>query len=241
MVIALPSVCFGQKDAEQQGGDSSSIAPGPEVHPPVVLEQPMAEFPDEAGHRKVQGMCLVKLIVDAEGMPQDVHIERCSDPVFAENSVAAARKYRFSPALKEGKPVPVVVTVLVNFKLNGGSKKGRQKVDLSFAPPDNFQPGPDANGVYPFSSRLEPPDVTKLSSKDFEKTGSNLKIGSACRLEMTIDAQGEPVNQKILHCDVKEMESAAGEIVHDAKYRPARLNGKAVPVRVVVRVTYYGE
>ena len=238
MALAMPWVCVGQKDAQQSGGDSTAVTPEAEIHPPVVIEQGMAVFPEEAGRLKVQGSCEVKLVVDAQGMPQDARIEHCSEPVFAENSLAAVKKYRFKPAQKAGEPVPVIITILVNFKLKGG---GRQKVEFSFAPPDDFKPGPDADGAYPFSTQLEPPDVTKLPSQNFAKSGGNLGVGSACRLEMTLDAQGKPANPNILHCDVKEMEPAAVEIVKKAKYRPARLHGKAVPVRLVVQVTYYGE
>jgi protein TonB len=38
-------------------------------------------------------------------------------PLLDDAAVAAVRQWRFTPALLNGEPVPVVMTVTVNFKL----------------------------------------------------------------------------------------------------------------------------
>jgi len=91
---------------------------GGRVSAPVPLFQPEAEFSDEARRAKYQGVCLVALIVDAQGNPQSIHVVRTLGMGLDEKAMEAVRKYKFKPAMKDGKtPVPVPITIEVNFRL----------------------------------------------------------------------------------------------------------------------------
>jgi protein TonB len=91
---------------------------GGRVSGPVALFQPEAEFSDEARRAKYQGVCLVGLIVDAQGNPQNVHIIRALGMGLDEKALEAVRKYKFRPAMLDGRtPVPVPVNIEVNFRL----------------------------------------------------------------------------------------------------------------------------
>ncbi|MGH9607076.1 MAG: energy transducer TonB [Terracidiphilus sp.] len=88
------------------------------VSAPVPLNSVEAEFSDEARRAKYQGVCLIEMIVDAHGMPQDPHVIRALGMGLDQKALEAVRKYRFKPAMKDGKiPVPVMITVEVNFRL----------------------------------------------------------------------------------------------------------------------------
>lgn len=91
---------------------------GGAVTAPAPINFPAAEFSDEARRAGYQGICLITLVVDAQGMPQDVHVTRALGMGLDEKAMESVRKYRFKPAMKDGKtPVPAVVTVEVNFRL----------------------------------------------------------------------------------------------------------------------------
>jgi TonB family protein len=88
------------------------------VSPPVALFMPVAIYSEQARRKKVTGICLVSLIVDAHGMPQNAHLVRSLGYGLDENALAAAQRYRFKPALKGGfEPVPVTIAIEVNFRL----------------------------------------------------------------------------------------------------------------------------
>lgn len=88
------------------------------VSAPVPLNQVEAEFSDEARRAKYQGVCLISLIVDAQGNPQNPRVVRTLGMGLDEKALEAVRKYKFKPAMKDGKtPVPVMITVEVNFRL----------------------------------------------------------------------------------------------------------------------------
>jgi periplasmic protein TonB len=100
------------------GSDPGVYVPGRGgVTAPAPIVAPEAEFSDEARRAKYQGICLVALIVDAHGLPQNVHVVRRLGMGLDEKALEAIRKYRFKPATKDGKPVAVGITVEVDFRL----------------------------------------------------------------------------------------------------------------------------
>ncbi|MGA2673551.1 MAG: energy transducer TonB [Terracidiphilus sp.] len=91
---------------------------GGAVSAPVPLNSVEAEFSDEARRAKYQGICLISLIVDAQGNPINPRVVRALGMGLDEKALEAVRKYKFRPAMKDGKtPVPVTITVEVNFRL----------------------------------------------------------------------------------------------------------------------------
>ena len=107
---------WGPGSGGNAGGGLFRIGGG--VSAPVPIVSPEAEFSDEARRAKYQGVCLVSLIVDAQGNPQNPRVIRALGMGLDEKALEAVRKYKFRPALKDGKtPVPVMITIEVNFRL----------------------------------------------------------------------------------------------------------------------------
>jgi TonB family protein len=84
---------------------------------PVPVSTPEAEFSDEARRAKYQGAVMVTMVVDARGVPQSPRVVQSLGMGLDEKALEAVRRYRFKPAMKDGKPVPVIITVEVNFRL----------------------------------------------------------------------------------------------------------------------------
>jgi TonB family protein len=87
------------------------------VTAPVALNNVEAEFSDEARRAKYQGVCIISLIVDAQGNPQNPRVVRALGMGLDEKALEAVRKYKFRPAMKGNTPVPVMISVEVNFRL----------------------------------------------------------------------------------------------------------------------------
>jgi TonB family protein len=90
---------------------------GGSVTAPVPLTTPEAKYTPDARKAKINGICLVSLIVDRHGLPQNIRIVKTLDPGLDQNAVDAIAKYRFKPAMKNGEPVMVPITIEVNFKI----------------------------------------------------------------------------------------------------------------------------
>lgn len=107
---------YGPGYGGNAGGGVYRVGGG--ISAPVALVTPEAEFSDEARRAKYQGVVLISLIVDAQGNPQNPRVVRPLGMGLDEKALEAVRKYKFKPALKDGHiPVPVMITVEVNFRL----------------------------------------------------------------------------------------------------------------------------
>jgi TonB family protein len=101
---------------------------GGSVLPPDLQSAPKPTYTDEARKHKLSGTVILGLIIDADGMPHDVHVTRSlSENVkpkdkhaalsLDDEAVKVVEQYRFKPATKNGRPVPVRVSIKVDFRL----------------------------------------------------------------------------------------------------------------------------
>ncbi len=63
----------------------------------------------------ITGICKVSLIVDANGLPENVHILKSLDPGLDRSALEAVNLYRFFPAIEDEHPVPAAIVVDVSF------------------------------------------------------------------------------------------------------------------------------
>jgi periplasmic protein TonB len=98
-------------------GPEGIYTPGGDVSAPIPILTPEAEFSDEARRAKYQGVCMISVIIDAHGNPQNPRILHSLGMGLDEKALEAVRKYRFKPAMRQGRPVPVRIAVAVDFRL----------------------------------------------------------------------------------------------------------------------------
>jgi protein TonB len=87
------------------------------VSDPTLIYSIEPEFSDEARKARYQGVVLVGLTVGADGLPKNAHILHALGMGLDEKAIEAVKQYRFKPAMKDGKPVPVTIAVEVNFHI----------------------------------------------------------------------------------------------------------------------------
>jgi bla regulator protein BlaR1 len=89
---------------------------GGDVAPPKLIYAPDPEFTDKARKAKYQGVCILSVVVDAQGKPQKIQVVRHLGMGLTEKAIAAVQQYKFTPALLHGQPVAVEVQIEVNFR-----------------------------------------------------------------------------------------------------------------------------
>jgi TonB family protein len=75
------------------------------------------DFAQAAG---VAGMSLYHTVIGPDGKPGEIAVARPIGFGLDENAVAAIRKAKFSPAMKNGQPVPVMLDLVVQFRIFSG-------------------------------------------------------------------------------------------------------------------------
>lgn len=97
------------------GGGAYRIGGG--VSPPSVLSKVEPEYSEEARKAKWQGTVVLQLIVDEKGRPQNLKVTRSLGLGLDQKAIEAVEKWTFKPGMKDGKAVPVIATIEVNFRL----------------------------------------------------------------------------------------------------------------------------
>ena len=90
---------------------------GGDVSAPKLVYAPDPEFTEKARKAKYQGVCVIKTIVDTEGKPQRIQVVRHLGMGLDNKAIEAVRQYKFTPAMRDGKPVDVEVHIEVNFRI----------------------------------------------------------------------------------------------------------------------------
>ena len=73
-------------------------------------------YPPEAQGAKVSGLVIIEARIGEDGSVEDARVLR-SVPMLDQAAIDAVMQWRFRPTLLNGKPVPVIMTVTVNFTL----------------------------------------------------------------------------------------------------------------------------
>jgi periplasmic protein TonB len=90
---------------------------GGSISPPRVRYDPDPEYTAAARMARYQGTTILWIVVDSNGQPKDVRIERALGMGLDDEAVKSVEKWRFDPAMKEGSPVAVQINVEINFRL----------------------------------------------------------------------------------------------------------------------------
>jgi periplasmic protein TonB len=84
---------------------------------PRAIYDPDPEYSEEARHNKYQGSVVLWLVVDAQGQPRDIRLQRSLGMGLDEKAMAAVSQWRFQPATLDGKAVATQINVEVTFRL----------------------------------------------------------------------------------------------------------------------------
>ena len=89
---------------------------GGDVKPPTKTRDVKPVYPDIARQARVQGIVILEAIIDPAGNVTNVRVLR-SIPLLDRSAIQAVKQWKYQPTRLNGVPVPIVMTVTVNFAL----------------------------------------------------------------------------------------------------------------------------
>lgn len=84
---------------------------------PSCTYMPNPPYSEDARKLKLSGSATVEGVIDSQGRLENIRIVRGMPGGLNETTIATMRTWRCHPALKDGKPVPVLVQFSVDFRL----------------------------------------------------------------------------------------------------------------------------
>jgi TonB family protein len=106
---------YGPGEGGGVGGGVFRVGGG--VSAPVVLYKVEPEYSEEARKAKYAGTVVLELVVDVAGKAQNIKVTRSLGLGLDENAIQAVNQWKFRPGYRNGRPVPVIATIEVYFRL----------------------------------------------------------------------------------------------------------------------------
>jgi TonB family protein len=205
--LVVPVVCLPPPTAD----DGDFVGP-------KLVERTPPRFPYAMRRYAMEGMVTVEFDVDSNGKVVNPFVQSSNSPAFEEPALEAVRKWRFEPALRNGKPTQARMRVPVVFQFNGPATSGAFAItargDQAKLPPElQFDTPPKIRNVlipvYPYVQRRDG------------------KSGKAT-VTMLIGRDGKVKEVQVNSADQPEFGAALTAAVEGFVFDPALKNGKPV-------------
>jgi protein TonB len=94
-----------------------AVRVGGQIKEPKKLKTVNPVYPDIAKQARVQGVVILECTISPQGKVTDVKVLR-GIPLLDAAAIDAVKQWVYTPTLLNGVPVPVIMTVTVNFRLS---------------------------------------------------------------------------------------------------------------------------
>jgi TonB family protein len=176
---------------------------------PVALMQcGKPGYTEEARLAHLAGTVTMSLTVDDDGIPKEVHVLRPLGLGLDEAAVACMRQARYSPAQKDGKPVPLNINVSLAFEEHWDS---------------DWHLGA---AVFHTPDGATRPVVIKTS---FPGAAGDHRNAAVC-VRLTVGQDGAPRNLQVVSAQDARLDKEAITLVRDWRFRPGMQKGQPVDV-----------
>jgi TonB family protein len=101
-------------------GDDTAKKAGPDKYP-VPTYRPEPKYTEEGRSAHIQGIVMLQLVVDEQGMPTQISVLSPLGYGLDEAAIEAVTHWRFQPGTKDGKPVKVQARVETTFRFRNES------------------------------------------------------------------------------------------------------------------------
>jgi TonB family protein len=234
---------------------------GGQVGEPKKIKHVAPVYPEDAIAAGVQGIVIVEAVIDPEGVVSEAKAIR---PValLTDAALDAVYQWRFLPTQLNGVPVPVIMTVTVNFRLD---EDGRPlppppppAPPAPPAPPTGDVPPPPPAPPAPPTPMLAPPPPPTWNPGDpplrigglikepkkikhvapvYPAEAQESRVQGIVIIEARIDQDGRVSDARIIR-PVALLDQAALDAVMQWEFLPTLLDGQPVPVIMTVTVNF---
>ena len=117
--LVQPAFLLCQNDAAKDSAETEKVYhPGDEgVTAPRAIYQVDPTYDDASRKVKLNGFVVLTIIVAPDGSTKNIRITKSLSPSLDQRSIEAVSRWKFKPATKDGKPVPVEIRVQTTFKI----------------------------------------------------------------------------------------------------------------------------
>jgi TonB family protein len=115
-LIACLLICSGVGRASSNNVCKGNASDSPEcITPPIPTHYPEPKYPDNEINTGHDGDVILHVVIGTDGVAHDISVARSLSPDFDAAAIAAVQTWTFTPAKRNGKPMPVLIAIKVVF------------------------------------------------------------------------------------------------------------------------------
>jgi TonB family protein len=231
LAVATPAL------AQQQ----QPIRIGGSVQAPQRTKYVAPVYPEGAVEAHVSGIVIAEALVGKDGLVSNVRILK-SIPMLDQAAIDAVQQWEYQPTLLNGQPVPVMLTVTVNFAAGDESPSttpAPQPTGGVASSPSRRVSPTTWNGkvLTKIGGNVQAPERVAYVAPVYPKLALDANVTGIVIVEAVVDESGNVADAQVLK-SIPLLDQAAIDAVLQWKYRPTLLNGTAVPVVMTVTVNF---
>lgn len=221
-ITSLQAEMMPQSETPPSAGGVHHVGRG--ISAPIATYKTEPQYTEEARTANFQGTVGLSMVVDEEGLPRKVKVVRPLGVGLDEKAIESVQQWRFLPARLNGKPVAVLATVEVNFRLLFGRPCPKCKDHEGQLARLNFT-------LQPGTAR---PELThgKLPGNPAAPGDQFLRI------RLQVNEKGKPGSVKVLESTDKDWGEKTLRELRSWRFLPAMANGRPVPVEGVFELAH---
>lgn len=217
-ILDRRDISSGSQDSDAPQFDLAPLESRPqsEDRPIRPIELASPTYPRRAAREGLSGYVTVEFTVDAHGHTTDIEVVDARPArVFDGKAVAAVRKWRFEPAIRDGEAVAQRVEQTIGFgdpespEREGGSSLERLQLTDERAP-----------------------EPVKVESPKYPRRALRNRETGEVTVAFTVNVDGGTEAVEIVDSSSRWFSRAAKQAVEQWKFNPAVRDGEPVPVRV---------
>ncbi|MGH9383810.1 MAG: energy transducer TonB, partial [Vicinamibacterales bacterium] len=93
---------------------ASAVRVGGQIRPPTKIKDVRPVYPAVARSARVSGAVVIEATIGADGKVIDAKVVK-SIPLLDQAALDAVQQWEYTPTLLNGVPVPIIITVTINF------------------------------------------------------------------------------------------------------------------------------
>ena len=183
-----------------------------------------------ASYRRLQGQVVVKIHVSEAGDVEAAEVVS-GDPVFVDSALEAAKKWKFEPFIKDGKPIKVSTTLPFSFAYAENVKDVAPPAESTLAGAD------EVDKKVRVSQGVSAGLLIHKVQPNYPIEARQAHIQGSVVLRAVISKEGNIVDLHLISGS-KELAEAAIGAVRQWRYRPYLLLGQPVAVDTEIVVNF---
>ena len=181
---------------------------------PTILYREKASYTQEARDNQIQGIVVLSVVFGTDSQLQDIEVVQGLPYGLNESAIAAAKKLRFEPAVKDGQPVSV-----------------RGKLEFSFNLYNYSGP------IYQMDASLRP-KITYREKAQYTQEARDNNVEGTVALNVVFGVDGHVSVLSVIKELPYGLTQEAVEATKKIRFEPAMVDGKSVNVRGTLEFTF---